>query len=160
MWTVLYIIYPNYQYYIDPDGTAYLTISRRYAEGHYVQAINGYWSPWSCWLTALLMKAGIAAIPASVIINTAGATGFLFITQSLFRRFDMIKKLQSFSHYGHRIINFEMETSALYGLGALMGHEMVTICALIANRATGQYNPDHKLVVNDLIALVLDHITR
>ena len=55
---------------------------------------------------------------------------------------------------------FEMETSALYGLGALMGHEMVTICALIANRATGQYNPDHKHVVNDLIALVLDHITR
>ena len=72
----------------------------------------------------------------------------------------MISKLQTFRHDGHRIVNFEMETSALYGLGALMGHEMVTICALIANRATGHYNPDHKLVVNDLIALVLDHITR
>jgi uridine phosphorylase len=52
-----------------------------------------------------------------------------------------------------------METSALYGLGALMGHEMVTICTLIANRATGEYNPDHKKVVNTLIALVLDQIT-
>jgi len=71
---------------------------------------------------------------------------------------DMISKLRGFSHDGHRIVNFEMETSALYGLGALMGHDMVTICALIANRATGQYNPDHKMVVNDLITMVLDHI--
>jgi hypothetical protein len=94
MWVVLYFIYPNYQYYIDPDGTAYLTISRRYAEGYYVQAINGYWSPWSCWLTALLIKQGFAAIPASVIINATGATGFLYITQSFFIRFGVIKHLQ------------------------------------------------------------------
>lgn len=94
MWIVLYFIYPNYQYYIDPDGTAYLTISRRYAEGHYIQAVNGYWSPWSCWLTALLMKQGLSAIPASVIINAIGATGFLWVTQSLFTRFGVERKLQ------------------------------------------------------------------
>jgi hypothetical protein len=35
MWLILYVIYPHYQYYIDPDGTAYLTIStRRYTVGH------------------------------------------------------------------------------------------------------------------------------
>jgi uridine phosphorylase len=73
---------------------------------------------------------------------------------------DMIHKLQSFRYGEHRIVNFEMETSALYGLGALMGHEMVTICVLIANRATGQYNQDHKKVVNDLISMVLDRITK
>ena len=73
---------------------------------------------------------------------------------------DMIKKLQNFSYNGHRIVNFEMETSALYGLGALMGHEMVTICALIANRATGQYNANHKTVIHDLINMVLHNITR
>lgn len=71
----------------------------------------------------------------------------------------MISKLQSFHHEGNRIINFEMETSALYGLGALMGHEIVTICALIANRATGDYNPDHKEVVAKLICRVLDAVT-
>ena len=102
--------------------------------------------------------------PFAVAGITATAPGF-YGPQGRFLRLpltdpDMIKKLQSFSYHGHRIINFEMETSALYGLGALMGHEMVTICALIANRATGQYNPDHKFVVNDLIAMVLDHITR
>ena len=73
---------------------------------------------------------------------------------------DMIKKLQTFRLRDHRIVNFEMETSALYGLGALMGHKTATICVLIANRATGQYNSDHKRVVNDLIDMVLDHLTR
>jgi len=72
---------------------------------------------------------------------------------------EMISKLQSFSYNGHRIVNFEMETSALYGLGALMGHEMVTICALIANRATGDFNSDHNKIINDLIGMVLDRIT-
>jgi uridine phosphorylase len=70
----------------------------------------------------------------------------------------MIGKLRSFSHKGRRIVNFEMETSALYGLGALMGHEMVTVCAMIANRATGDYNPDHKKVILSLIELVLETI--
>jgi uridine phosphorylase len=71
---------------------------------------------------------------------------------------DMIRKLQEFRHKGHRITNFEMETSAIYGLGALMGHKTATICAVIANRATGNYNPEHRKVVNDLIAMVLDRI--
>lgn len=72
---------------------------------------------------------------------------------------EMIRKFQSFRHGNHRIINFEMETSALYGLGALMGHQMATVCVLIANRATGTYNQDHKSVVRDLITMVLERIT-
>src|SRR3954465_15802580 len=89
MCVVLFFIYPHYQYYIDPDGTAYLTISQRYADGEYAKAINGYWSPWSCWLTALLIKAGINVIHASWLVNIAGATGFLFIAQSFFLRFNI-----------------------------------------------------------------------
>jgi positive regulator of sigma E activity len=94
MCVLLFIIYPHYQYYIDPDGTAYLTISQRYASGDYQTAINGYWSPWSCWLTALLIKQGLAAIPASVIINALGAVCFLFISQSFFLKFSITGKLQ------------------------------------------------------------------
>ncbi|MCK9204588.1 MAG: nucleoside phosphorylase [Bacteroidales bacterium] len=101
--------------------------------------------------------------PFAVAGITATAPGF-YGPQGRFLRLPlsdpmMISKLQSFHHNGNRIINFEMETSALYGLGALMGHEMVTICALIANRATGDYNGDHKKIVRNLIALVLDTIT-
>ncbi|MBE0648285.1 MAG: nucleoside phosphorylase [Bacteroidales bacterium] len=71
---------------------------------------------------------------------------------------EMINKLQQFQYGVHRITNFEMETSALYGLGALMGHETITICALVANRATGEYNPSHGPVISALIEMVLDRI--
>ncbi len=90
----VFLLYPHFQYYIDPDGTAYLTISKKYAAGDFARAVNGYWSPWSCWLTAVLIKMGIQAIPASVIINTIGATGFLSISGSFFRKFDIKTGLQ------------------------------------------------------------------
>jgi uridine phosphorylase len=70
----------------------------------------------------------------------------------------MIGKLQQFHCEGHRITNFEMETSALYGLSALMGHESITICALVANRATCEYNPYHGPVIKELVEMVLDRI--
>jgi uridine phosphorylase len=69
------------------------------------------------------------------------------------------EKIRSFRFREERIINFEMETSALYGLGSLMGHRTVTICALIANRATNETSHDHKDVIRRLITLVLERIT-
>lgn len=72
----------------------------------------------------------------------------------------MIDKLQRFHCQSHRITNFEMETSALYGLGALLGHKTLTICALIANRATGEYNANHGKVIRDMIAMVLDGLVQ
>lgn len=86
-WTILYFIFPYFKYFIDPDGTSYLTISARYATGDIAKAVNGLWSPWACWLTALLIKKGFAAIPASIIVNAAGGTGFMLVTHSLFLRF-------------------------------------------------------------------------
>ena len=88
------VIYPFYQYYIDPDATAYLTVAKRYAAGDYVKAINGYWSPWSIWLTALLMKGGMASFKAAIIINAIGAIGFLVASHSLFRVFRLRKDIQ------------------------------------------------------------------
>ena len=94
MCLLIYLLYPYYQYYIDPDGTAYLTIAHRYAIGDYSKAINGYWSPWSCWLSALIIKLGINDIPASVIVNCMGAVGFIYISQSLFAKLKVIFRLQ------------------------------------------------------------------
>ena len=91
---LLAFIYPYYQYYVDPDATAYLTIAKRYAGGDYHRAVNGYWSPWSCWLTALLIKGGVAAMRAAIIINTLAATGWLFITQSFFIKFKVRRGVQ------------------------------------------------------------------
>ncbi|MCX6245702.1 MAG: nucleoside phosphorylase [Bacteroidetes bacterium] len=72
---------------------------------------------------------------------------------------DLNEKIRSFRYNGERIINFEMETSALYGLGRLLGHHIMTVCALIANRATNETSPDHKALVRKLIEFVLERIT-
>jgi len=63
-----------------------------------------------------------------------------------------------FRYHGERIINFEMETSALYALGALLDHNVLTVCALIANRTTQSFSIDHKPVIKKLVELVLETI--
>ena len=71
----------------------------------------------------------------------------------------MITKLRDFRFHGERIINFEMETSALYALGAILDHNVLTVCALIANRATQSFSQDHKPVIKKLVELVLETIS-
>jgi uridine phosphorylase len=93
---------------------------------------------------------------------TATASGFygpqgrkLFLAPSIV---DLGEKLTSFKMNDHRITNFEMETSALYALGKMMGHHCCTCCAIIANRYRKEYADDYKVIVNDLIATVLDRL--
>jgi len=54
-----------------------------------------------------------------------------------------------------KIMNFEMETSALYSLGGMMGHKTATICAIIANRHLKQYSENYKKTVDEMIVYVL-----
>lgn len=67
-------------------------------------------------------------------------------------------KMQSFRFNNLKITNYEMESSALFGLAALLGHRAVSICAVIANRITGEFVKDHHAVVKELIIFTLDHI--
>src|SRR3990172_1129229 len=69
---------------------------------------------------------------------------------------ELNKKIETFNYNGERITNFEMETSALYGLGKLLGHNTCTICAIIANRVSKQYSKDCKKMVDAMIRLVLE----
>jgi len=69
---------------------------------------------------------------------------------------DLNERLNAFRHGGHRIANFEMETSALYGLGKALGHHCATVCAIIANRFRREYSKDHDLAVEKLIVHLLD----
>ncbi len=94
---------------------------------------------------------------------TATATGFYGPQGRILRLGlhdpELNTKIQSFRFNGERVINFEMETSALYGLGAMLGHEMVTVCLLIANRATLDYSTDHKPFIRKLVECVLETIS-
>lgn len=67
--------------------------------------------------------------------------------------------LNKFSYKDFRITNFEMETSALYGLSGMLGHEACTVCAIIANRFKKAYSKDYKKTVNELIITTLDRLT-
>ena len=71
---------------------------------------------------------------------------------------ELNNKMHSFSHLGLKVTNLEMETSAIYGLCALLGHEAVSLNAIIANRADGTFAPDPKQLVEDLIGYALEKI--
>lgn len=68
------------------------------------------------------------------------------------------EKVESFVYDDLRITNFEMESSALAGLSALMGHKAMTCCMVIANRVAKEANANYKNSIDNLIIEVLDRI--
>ena len=64
-------------------------------------------------------------------------------------------KMDSFIYNGTRITNLEMETGAIYGLGKLLGHNCLSLNAIIANRANGTFSEDPYKAVDELIAYAL-----
>lgn len=67
-------------------------------------------------------------------------------------------KMAEFSYKGLKITNYEMESSALYALAKLMGHKAITLCKIIANRATKDYNPNYKNEMDRLITITLERL--
>lgn len=67
-------------------------------------------------------------------------------------------KLAEFSFRGRTICNYEMESSAIYGLSGLLGHQALTICAVIGNRITGDFINDYKPLIMDLAIRVMKNI--
>jgi uridine phosphorylase len=67
--------------------------------------------------------------------------------------------LRSFDFKGEKITNFEMETSALYGLSKALGHKVCTVCTIIANRATKEFAEDYHPLVDRMITDVLNKLT-
>jgi len=69
------------------------------------------------------------------------------------------ERFTAFEHEGLRGTNFEMETSALYGLGGLLGHRTATVCTVVANRLRKEYSTDHHGAIDRMIAEVLERVT-
>jgi len=68
----------------------------------------------------------------------------------------LIDRLTDFSFGQHRITNFEMETSAIFGLGKLLGHHCLALNAIVANRIVKEFSKDGKAAVEGLIIQFLD----
>lgn len=66
------------------------------------------------------------------------------------------EKIQTFKWNGKRITNYEMESSAIYGLSALLGHKAVTVCNIVANRYKKQYSQNHHQAMLNTIGNVLE----
>ncbi len=68
------------------------------------------------------------------------------------------EKVESFRYKGRRITNFEMESSALQGMAALMGHRAATICTIIAQRVALDACTDYKPFVRKMVEMALDKL--
>ena len=73
---------------------------------------------------------------------------------------ELVNRLTQFRFGQHRITNFEMETSAIYGLSRLLGHNCLSLNAVIANRVRKEFSKDGKAAVEALIVKVLEIVTQ
>ena len=71
----------------------------------------------------------------------------------------LIDRLTTFSFGPHRISNFEMETSAIYGMGKILGHHCLSLSAIVANRISKEFSKDGNKAVENLIKQTLDIIS-
>ncbi len=67
-------------------------------------------------------------------------------------------KIDNFEYNGVRITNLEMETSAIYGLAKLLGHNACSMNAIIANRANGTFSKDPYKPIDELILYTLNKL--
>lgn len=73
---------------------------------------------------------------------------------------DLNDKLEDFEFGDLKITNYEMESSAIYGLSRMLGHHALTVCLIIANRVTREANESYHGEMEKLIRVVLDKLTQ
>lgn len=82
------LLWEHCQYYIDPDAISYLNITEQYVAGNFHNAINGYWSPLGCWLSAIvILLTGLSTFQAAILVNTIAGLGMSLSGQYLFNKF-------------------------------------------------------------------------
>lgn len=73
---------------------------------------------------------------------------------------EYLERIERFEFEGMRVTNFEMESSAIAGLSALMGHRALTICAIIAQRVAGESRPDYADSVRQMVRIAMERLSR
>tara|TARA_B100000674_G_scaffold126562_1_gene97395 strand:- start:84 stop:944 length:861 start_codon:yes stop_codon:yes gene_type:complete len=153
------------EYAIGFDGLAHFYLETEHIEYQMTEAFIKY-SQWPKKLAKpYIIKASEALLHKFEGFKTgitATASGFyapqgreLRIKSSLP---NMHEKLNTFRFNRHKICNFEMESSALYYLGQSLGHNTLTICAIIGNRIQQTQSKNYKETVEKLIREVLERI--
>jgi uridine phosphorylase len=73
---------------------------------------------------------------------------------------DLNERLSTFEWNGLKITNLEMETSAIYGLSKIMGHNALTVCLIIANRADGTFLNEYHSQMRDTIVNIMNRMAK
>lgn len=69
---------------------------------------------------------------------------------------ELNRKIEQFAYGNVNVTNMEMECSAIYGLGNLLGHRSLTVCLIIANRVTGQFMDNYHARMQELCQTVME----
>lgn len=75
------------------------------------------------------------------------------------RQSDWLERLCSFSYEDLRLTNLEMETAGYYAMAHMLGHRMLSLNAILANRLTGEFATSPEKIVRELIAFTLDRLS-
>lgn len=70
----------------------------------------------------------------------------------------LFAQFPSLSLNSNRFVNFEMETSAIYGLGQMLGHQTLTVCLGIANRSLKTFSSDYEKYMKEMILYILKKV--
>lgn len=148
-----------YHFYRDPEGVNMTGLVERFVDHTRwpVALPEPYFIMASGPLAGMFAGKGLVE---GITLSTAGFYGPQVRSLRL-EPFDpgLLEILGSFSSDGLEITNYEMESSAIYALSALLGHRAVTLCVAVANRMTGEVLQDHFAAMERLITLVLQTIT-
>lgn len=107
---------------------------------------------------SLIRKIAFDMIPG----NTLTCPGFYApqgrVLRGGLRNQQLLQTYHNFRHNDYLLTNFEMETAGYYSMGRLLGHEMLSLNAIVANRITQQFADNAEQVIDELILKVLDRI--
>lgn len=153
---------------IGMDGLLnYYSYENTIQETVYLEAFNSYIKPWLKNSSPYIASAGETLLqkfeshyPKGTTITANGfyaPQGRMLRLQQEFPGF--IEAINKFRHKHFRITNLEMETAGIYGLGKLMGHQCLSVNAILANRARHKFSSDPAGVVGKMIEEVLEIAT-
>lgn len=125
----------------------------------HTQMEAGFSQPYICSAAASVLKHFVDGFHQGITVTCPGFYGpqgrvlRLGLTNP-----NLIDRLTQFYYGNHRISNFEMETSAIYGLGRLLGHQCLSLSAIVANRISKTFSKDGNAAVENLIQKALSII--
>ncbi|WP_207426245.1 nucleoside phosphorylase [Pedobacter sp. SYSU D00535] len=140
-------------YYEMEDSEEELGLKQAFSE--HLSSLPGI-SPYVCRASKRLLVEFGTGVSKGITVTTPGfyaPQGRLVRAKN--RVNDLIQHLSDFEHQGATITNLEMETAGLYALAKVLGHEALSVNAILANRITNEFSKNPQQTISRAIGLTL-----